>query len=257
MIFIANDVGSKELLPDFLSANLDAELAELEFSDFFFVGNGPSGDINVGVERKTLRDILQCIRMTNRFTGHQLPGLQRSFHFAFLLIEGAYRSHPESGLLQDWRGGRDGSWQDVKLGSQRFLHSELQRFLISVSTMTDVKVWKTRTKTETVNFVADLYHQLHNKRWDEHKSVFAIQMPEIREPMRLTKMTRQDELFLQKRKFAMLFDGIGQDVSKAAATHFRSIREAANADEKAWREVEGVGKTISKKIVQDVTGELK
>ena len=52
------------------------------------------------------------------------------------------------------------------------MHSELQRFLIMM-TLTRVIVWQTRREEDTVRFIADLYHQLARKTWDEHRSVGA------------------------------------------------------------------------------------
>jgi ERCC4-type nuclease len=226
---------------------------ELDYADFMFLGNGPAGDVYVGVERKTLGDILKCIRDA-RFSGEdgQLDGMLQHYQYAYLVIEGGYRCDPTSGVLQQWHG-REKRWQDVRLGTTRYMHSELQRFLISISMLTPIRVWRTRNAEETVLFIADLYQQFVRKQWAEHKSTSGIHMPEIKEPVLLRKRTKAEENELYRRRVALCSTRIGQDKSKALARHFNSAREMLNADVRELCKIDGIGKKSAEEIVKEMT----
>ena len=58
MILIDSRIGSAELAPLISTPNI---LCQLEFADFTFSGNGPAGQVAVGVERKTIMDLLQSM----------------------------------------------------------------------------------------------------------------------------------------------------------------------------------------------------
>lgn len=232
--------------------------SDMEYGDFFFCGNGPQGDgtLDVGIERKTLADMLTSNR-EERFSGRQLLGLLEVYSVPVLIVEGVYRADPRTGILQVPRGG--GQWADLRLGSTTFMHSELDRFLLSVSVMTAYQVGKplivtqTASKDATARKIADIYHLYTHKSWAEHKSHDGVHMPTLHEPVLLRKRTRAEENYTAKRMVLMsLKCGIGRDTSKDAATHFGSIREMVNADEKEWRKVPGVGKGIASKVVQEI-----
>lgn len=244
--------GSAELLPLFAPYRIDAELTELDSADFMFTGNGPSGTVHVGIERKTLRDMLQCIN-TGRFAGEgaQLDTLQQTYGYAYLVIESSHRCDPATGILQEWRGRQHG-WQDLRLGSRRYMASELQRYLIMM-TLTQVRVWQTRDEEGTVRFIADLYQQLARKTWDEHRSTNQVYVPSIQEPVLLRKRTAAEENTLLRRTVALCLPGVGQDRSKAVAAYFPSVRDMANADAKQWQQVDGVGKKTAENVVKEIT----
>jgi ERCC4-type nuclease len=252
VICIANDVGSKELQPYFMPYQIETELLELEFADFAFIGNGELGPVTVGVERKSLSDMLACVR-DSRFSGHQRDGMLRNYEIVYLIVEGMYRCDSQTGILQQWRRG---GWQDVRLGTSKFMHSELQRFLITLTSFTRFRVWQTRSDhvEDTVLFIADLYRQLAQKKFEDHKSLTTVHMPEIREPVLLRKLTAAEENEAIRRMVVMsLKCGIGQDKSKAVAQAFESVQEMANADVDRWRRIEGIGKTLAGNAVATIT----
>jgi ERCC4-type nuclease len=77
-----------------------AEKADLQFGDFAFEGNGPDGTISIGVERKTLHDLLNCIDDA-RYAGHQRVGMKQMYTISYLLVEGHWRAHDPSGILME------------------------------------------------------------------------------------------------------------------------------------------------------------
>jgi ERCC4-type nuclease len=91
MIQIDSRVGSKEFKPLLDKEYQPCELTILEFGDFSFYGNGPDNQlIRIGVERKTIPDLMQSIR-SGRLSGHQIPGMDRMYVVKYLLIEGQVR----------------------------------------------------------------------------------------------------------------------------------------------------------------------
>jgi ERCC4-type nuclease len=272
LLYVMNDIGTRdrttrehrraydEFAPLLSAYHVPHEkTSDLEYGDFFFLGNGPQGDgtLEVGIERKTLSDMLTSNR-EERFSGRQLLGLLEVYAVPVLIVEGVYRADPRTGILQVPSGG--GQWRDLRLGTTTFMHSELDRFLLSVAIMTAYQVGKplivtqTASKDATARKIADLYHLYTHKSWDEHRAHDGVHMPTINEPVMLRKRTRAEENFLTKRMVAMALKcGVGQDKSKDAAAHFGSIREMINADEKEWKRVPGIGKTIARAVVEEVT----
>src|ERR1035437_3942143 len=93
MILVDRRVGSNDLLAPLKAAGFDAQLVELAFGDIAFEGKGLNGTpLNVGVELKRLGDLVSSLR-TGRLAGHQLPGLLRTYDYAWLLVEGQWRAN--------------------------------------------------------------------------------------------------------------------------------------------------------------------
>lgn len=233
--------------------------SELEYGDFYFDGNGPRGaeTLAVGIERKTLADMMTSIRK-ERFSGRQLPGLLEVYDVPVLIVEGIYRACPASGLLQVPRGA--GQWADLRVGSTTFMHSELERFLMSVAIMTAYAVGKplivlqSANRDATARKISDMYHLLTQTAWEDHRAHLGVHMPEITGPVMLRKLTRDEEVKMHMRIALMgLKVGIGSDRSKDAVAHFPNARAMFNADEKEWQEIPGIGKGIARAVVDEVT----
>lgn len=256
MIFVDERTGSVELADAMQSRNLEPMITKLDYGDFaILAANGPNGPgtIDVGIERKTIRDMLQCIR-TSRFSGHQLPGLLSTYEITWLVVEGNYRADVATGVLQEYRNPKVGGWVDLTLGSSRFMHSELQRFLITLSTCTPLRVWHTRNQIETVIFIADLYQQLKVKEWHQHKSHKGIQTPELLGPMLLRSRTKSELAELRRVRAAMCLTGVGQGKAESVAKKFKSLRAMYASDD--WTVPGSVGKTLNENVMQELTEEL-
>lgn len=101
MILIDDRTGSRELAPLFKQLGQPFKIIRLEYADFAFDGNGPDGEVvKVGIERKTVPDLLQSLA-SGRFADGQLPGLQATYNHFYIFIEGAMRrSLKEEGMLE-------------------------------------------------------------------------------------------------------------------------------------------------------------
>lgn len=250
-----------ERLDEFLSLirshRIDATATRYESGDFYFEGNGPGGrTIDVGIERKSIRDLIGSMR-SNRLSDVQIPAMLETYELSWIVVEGLFRPCPTSGMLQEYRGKSTG-WVDLTIGRQTFMHSEVERFLMQLTMTVALEypgrplfVWQTRNTSETVNSIANLYAQLSRKRWDQHRSFTGVRMPVITEPTVFHKRTPEEENVLFRRRVAMCNTGIGNDTGVSIAKHFKKAKDYVNATESELREVDGVGKTRAASIAKE------
>jgi ERCC4-type nuclease len=83
-----------------------SKIERMQFGDFSWLGNGPDGaPWSIGVERKTIGDMIQSIT-SDRFSGHQLPGLLNTYNAVYVLVEGLYRPDQRTGVLETFKRGK-------------------------------------------------------------------------------------------------------------------------------------------------------
>ena len=226
------------------------EMAQLEYGDLAFSGQGPVGEISIGVEVKKLNDALACM-VDGRFTGHQVPGLVQQYDRAYLLVEGLWRPDPKSGVLQLGRGSWDGdkfggAWRDASSGYSRFTFRQFTGWLESVSALANIKIVRSNSEAETVQWVLSL-EQWWQKPWKEHRSLqgFHEERPNaalmVKPPLR--------------RRMAAELPGIGWQRSGEVAKKFATVKEMVNAPVEQWQEIPGIGGGIAAKVVAAIEGE--
>lgn len=238
-ILVDYRTGSKELLPLILKNNVKAEIAELPFGDFCFDGNGPRGTISVGVERKTLHDMLACVE-DSRYAAHQRPGMAQMYDKQFLFIEGAWKPH-EDGLLMEGFSGN--SWGFCKFSSRKTMYYKLFRYLLSVS-MSGVIVIQCRDMFHTAYNICEVY-QYFQKRWEDHTSMLQTQT------LNIPSLTGKPSLV---RRWAAELTGIGTKHSMDADRIFKTPLALANSDESDWMRLPGVGAASAMRIVREIMG---
>lgn len=161
MIYVDDRAGSKDYAPLLPKS----ELCRLDYGDVCFAGNGPHGDVLVGLELKQLSDVLNCI-MTGRFADVQAPGMVKAYDYSWLIIEGSWNCDPD-GMLVVPRRNR--GLVPVALGRRRFMYRDLEQWLASVEMQAGIRVRCTKGKQETVATILGLYHWFQ-KDYDEHKT---------------------------------------------------------------------------------------
>src|SRR5512140_926633 len=129
MIIVDSRIGSKELCPIIRRLGVPCELTQLEYGDAAMEGNGKGGKVVIGIERKTLHDMLHCIDDA-RYASHQRPGMARMYDVSILLIEGTWRPHENGLLMELFRGTQ---WGECRYRSSRVMYSKLYRYLLSVA----------------------------------------------------------------------------------------------------------------------------
>jgi ERCC4-type nuclease len=223
--------GSAELLGYFPPGV--ARLARLEFGDAAFMGKGAGGaPVMVGVERKTLRDLVGSLE-SGRLAGHQLPGLQASYNTVYLVIEGIYRE--SRGNLEERVGEK---WKAIGITEKGF-----NGYLNTLSVLGGVIVRQTTYPSRTAGLIVHLY------RWwerglEEHKSHLGFY-----EVPAASALLLKPSLI---RLIAKELPGIGWERSIAVERHFGSILSMMVAGEDEWRQIPGIGKVLSQQIVKAV-----
>lgn len=237
MILVAHERGSKELLPLIRQIGIKAELAHLPFGDFSFSGNGPKGEIYVGIERKTLHDLLNCID-TSRYSAHQKPGMDVLYSIKYLMVEGIFKAHDKGWLME---GNQQGQFWICKPGGRPVLYSKLRRYMFSVG-HSGVTVTQTRDMYQTAYDVCELYHYW-NKPWEDHTSM--LEMPKIVLP----SIAGKPRLV---RKWAADLDGIGAKLSEEAGRKFKTGAKLAAASVEEWQEIPGVGRVTAERVWKEI-----
>lgn len=216
-------------------------MSTLEYGDLCWIGSTASGPAPIGLELKTVRDLLQSMR-SGRLAGHQLPGMLAQYSHSYLLIEGSWRANSRTGVLEEpCRGG----WRELKLGVSRFLAADVEAFLTSIDTLTPVRIRRSRNRSETLRIIHGLY-SWWQKNWDEHSSLKVFYEPGEPSPLPVSHPL--------VRRVAAQLPGVGWERSAAVARSFSSVAEMVAADEKRWQQVEGIGKKLSARIVQELKG---
>lgn len=241
MILVDERTGSRELLQSIRNFGCDAELTKLDAADFAFSGCGPEGDVYVGVERKTISDLVQSMR-SRRLAGFQHVQMSRIYDECYLFVEGLWRRGRDTGLLEV----RNSTWHVLR-GNIRY--AEADRFLCSLQHQGGIHIWRTADEEETAAAVSDRY-LWWQKPWHEHTAMQSLYAPQF-EPKREGHKPRRQSTLLEN--IAAQLPGIDSKADRVAA-HFTSVREMVQADEKEWMKVEGVGKVGAKKIVEAIHG---
>jgi ERCC4-type nuclease len=239
MILIDDRTGSKELHPLLPSSQLE----RLDYGDVMWMGEGPSGLVPVGVERKTVLDFLGST-LSGRLSGHQLVGMLETFHTTYLVIEGAWRASPEDGLLQ--RQTSSGWWVTAELGTRRFMAREFIQLINTLQVMVGLHTWMTPDIHATAQLLTAL-HRWWSKPWDKHRSHLQFHQKAAKDAVSLMKPS------LVVRVAAEL-EGVGMERARAIGRLFPSVTDLVAACPADLQEVPGIGKTLATRIIYELAG---
>jgi len=213
MIRIDDRTGSIELLP--LLRRLGAPVLKhrLDFADARFKGNGPDGPVRIGIERKTIDEIVSAME-DSRFVGHQLPGLLARFDWVVLIVEGRWYPDVRSGVLMNSR-------HQVGRTKQRHLYENVEKFLCTLRFKARLQIIQTSSLVHTAYAIKALY-DWSGKEWHAHKSAYRVDE------------ARADTAILTartvKRKVLAQVPGVGWKRSAAAGMLFPTIAAAIRGD---------------------------
>lgn len=229
---IDSRAGSEEFVAPLRAAGLTVEECIMSSGDMEIMGSGPAGrPLMVGVEFKTIRDVLACVR-DGRFA-EQARRMAARYEVRWLLIEG------------EWRIG-DGELLEVRERGgfrERGRHSyqEVVAWALTMAQRGGVLLWRTRDRDESVAWLRALYWWWTSKEFEEHRA----HLDWYRPPTTLEATFEEPGLV---QRIAAILPGIGSDRARAAAGTFGSVREMVNADELAWRGVDGIGPKTAKRV---------
>ena len=214
----------------------DGILTTLEYGDAMWVGKGPKGDVDIGVERKTINDLINSIA-TGRLGGHQLPGMLEAYYKSYLIVEGGWREH-RSGEIEVL--GKRG-WHRLDRGNRKFYYMGLWAFLNTWQVMTGVIVRTTVDMVGTARVIEGLW-KWWQKDWEKHESI--MQLYKKGPPTAVLRIGQPSLL----RRIAAELPGIGWGRSLAVEKKFGSVEEMIMASEENWREIEGIGKITARNV---------
>ena len=239
MLLIDYRAGSKELiapLSKLLGADKVSE-ASLDYGDVAFTGRGVNDTpLDIGIEFKTVADIAQCCR-DGRFSGHQLPGMRKTYAHSWLMIEGTWR-HDDAGYITTYQGPRRG-WRQL-LGKMRA--SEFDKHILTFELCGGVHVRYTNTRADSVRAIGNLYRWWTDRPMDQHSSHLAIHTP--------AAIGAVSDF----RKAVMSWPGVGLKTSKAIEQRFRgSIKDAVQLNEAEWAEIQTDGRRFGRPAAERLT----
>lgn len=238
MLLIDNRVGSKELAEPLANLGLPVELTTLEFGDISFAGRGIGGEVlQIGIEFKKLGELVQALS-SGRLAGHQLPGMVQGYERRYLLIEGEWITNA-AGMLQRRTG--QGEYKPLP-GAPPV--AELLKRLLTYAHRGGMTPWPTKSRADTLRWIAAAYRFWTDKDLDEHKSHIAIYNADV--DSRLGAPTSQF------RHTASTLPAIGAEASRAAELKFGSIYEAVIASADDWAGLEVNGKRLGTKRAEAI-----
>lgn len=216
------------------------EAATLLYGDIAIDGNGPEGmPIAVGVEYKKLGDMLQCID-NGRFVGHQLPGMLDCYNVIWLVVEGIWRENPASGILEVPRGP---IWSPIRSGNGHAMASSLVGFLMTMEQKVGIRVMRTGTQSQTLDWLFHLNKWWTSKTYEEHRAHLAFDNSQA-----LALISRPGLV----RRISKELPGLGIGKSGPVARRFPTVLDMVLASESDWAAIEGIGKVMAHRIVKAI-----
>lgn len=258
MIEVDSRIGSADLIPLLKALKVPARAARLEYGDVALHLEGPGGDtFSVGVELKRVGDLLKCIA-DGRFSGHQLPGLKKTYHAVVLVVEGETDERTSDGRLMVRRvteSGR-GRWSEIEWGYRRWQWSSVQHWLLSIRFCGGVHVVETRDAKHTARWLAAVFHW-GMRPWKSHNAHKAVDESGLSVhddgPVIWEGGIAKSPNRLLMAMVAMRFPGVGKVKAVKAAYAWKSTLEMVNGSEEEWAQV--VGKATGRKVARAVRGE--
>ncbi len=245
--------GSKTLIKPLRKLGVRVTPEQHEFGDVIFMGNGPQGPVQVGIEHKRIEDVLDCIR-SGRFASHQLPGLIDCFGVVILLVQGRWKADAEGRLLV-WKpnlrkrtskwiidvGAAKGRWVRPKGNPRRpWTYSAVEHWLHTMQFQGGIHVERQEDVKASARYLKALYSWWAVKEWDEHSSLKVFNESGA-VPMTSPTIAA---------KVAKAVRGIGWDKAHAAARHFGSPQRLANACADDWCKIPGIDKVLARRAVR-------
>lgn len=246
-VILDDRVGSKELAVPLQRIGVGSEITRLEYGDIAFHGNGPSGPVTIGVERKRVRDMVNSIR--EKRISVQAAGMMEVYDVRYLIIEGPMGTG-ESGELRWMERGKMGT---AFVGTKAVYAAEVYGYIQTLREFAGFRIAQTEGMMGTVYLLRTLL-RWWGKEWDDHTALGIGGVGAVVIERGGVKLTTARPNLVWRMAAGM--NGIGPKGCREIAKAFKTPREMVMADEKDWRRVKGVGKGMAKKIVNGMeTGE--
>lgn len=216
---------------------IEYEKVRLEYGDVVFDGNGPNGPIKIGIEIKTIGDLVNSM-ITGRLVSKQLPELTEHCDFTFLLVVGETREN--HGLLEE---RKNEFWFPVNYAGRNTTFSAYQSFLLALQVGFGCNLLYADDLVSSVDIIVNTYRWF-NKDWEDHTTLHSIH--EVPKPNKYaTKPTLVEEMASRIR-------GVGWKTAREIGRVFPTPEDMILADEKTWQHIPGIGKVLASKIVKQL-----
>lgn len=236
MVFIDDRTGSIELKRHFKGVSV--EVQRLAFGDFYFIGNGKDDTpITVGIERKTLPDLLSSIA-SGRLVGHQIPGMINTYNNCILLIEGIHRGNPDTNELELYTNG---TWKPLNYTRTKWRIQDMWNWVESLEEFTSFKVKYSTSEICSARMVMSMFHWW-NKPYNKHTAMKAVKVEkDIKPKFGLVPLSPMARLYAE-------LPGVGVERADALAKRFPSVKKLIFANDDDLCSVDGIGPVTAKKI---------
>lgn len=233
MIAVDQQTGSKDLTAPLEALGLPIVATMLKSADLSFEGRGIGGTpVNIGIEHKTMEDLVQAIR-TGRLVGTQLPkmlGPKGAYDHGWLIAEGQWRINRKTGALQLLGrpkrrrfGPPSAEWADAR---GRMSGAEFEKHLFTLEIVGGLHVHFARDRQASLQFIANLYYWWTDKNLDQHSSHVGQHTPHGFLPLS------------DFRDVVSRFPHVGVRTSAFVEAHFDgNLLQACCASAKDWAEV--------------------
>tara|TARA_Y100000310_G_scaffold120427_2_gene119206 strand:+ start:8223 stop:8930 length:708 start_codon:yes stop_codon:yes gene_type:complete len=220
------------------------------FTDCAFWGVGDDDTtLSIGIERKKIGDLVQCIYDGRLIQQAQLAK-ENGIDVFVVLVEGRIRSNPDDGLLEIPVWGinprtlrRAEVWQPVK---PAITYSRLDQYLTELDYLAGFIIKRSEDVKETAAVVKALWDNFQTPP-SKHGSLHQI----YTQPNQGSVLLVRPNLV---RRVAKELKGVGWERSQAVADRFKSVRELVGASVDDWRAVDGIGKVTAEKVVRELSG---
>lgn len=230
-------------------------LCELDSADVCIQGNGPTGKVLIGIEVKSIHDLLSSAA-TGRLQATQIPNMLASYDIRYLLYYGLYRSSSIGGL-QILRGSETKpkwvnevtrakkSKKDKNSGDDTpkiLPYKYLTHFLLSLAE-TGVRVIHANDMADAAAWVASIY-SWRSKPYDKHRSFHTFDNSQS-----VSLLPGLDPCIHQCASVAIKLPGLGFERALVVARYFDgSIIDMVNAPTSEWERIPGIGRVIAKTV---------
>lgn len=245
MIHVDRRTGSKQFEALLKPYGIPVELTTLASADVAFSGNGPSGEVPIGIELKQVYEVTSSHDL-RRFLADQLPKMVAEYQFRILMIQGLFREATDGTIEKAVFFGQRLNWFRTK---STMTFNRLARTLYTLQFRLGFQVIQTLDEAHSAREIVRVYRWFQDG-WDDHSSYKVTSTSE--HPEDRARMLRDPWFDRDKHVSALMLQqiqGIGPKTAEAARRHFRSARRMSWAPASEWEKVPGIGKVLARHVV--------
>jgi ERCC4-type nuclease len=265
VVLIDDRAGSRDLIK-FPPLNSTGELCRLDSADVAIPGNGPNGPVVIGIELKSISDLLSSTDR-GRLQATQIPDMIGTYDINWILYYGITRPSPDGASLQilrarykneqgkwKWRSATSFDicaslplyWGNYQVGGRDVNYGYLESLILAITDM-GFRVKQVSGVQEAAAWIG-VVSRRYSKSWEKHRVMRTLDHSgQVALPPELDRGVKQ------RIRFAETLPGIRFERAVEAAKHFTSVREMANAPAEEWQKVPKIGKIIAQSVVEAVS----